>query len=59
VAGAVKDRVNVKRFADDREKDAVRKPICENAPDVTVATNDVKQFRIISSSIERSQYLID
>jgi hypothetical protein len=56
---AVEDSVNVESFASDREEDTIWKAICENAPDVTVATNDAKQFRIISGSIERSQYLID
>jgi hypothetical protein len=42
VPRAVKNRVNVERFADNREEDPVGKTICENAPNVSVAMNDAE-----------------
>ena len=44
---AVKNRVNVECFADDREKDSVGKAVCKNATNFSIAMNDPKQFRII------------
>jgi len=59
VARGVKDRVNVKRFADDREKDSVRKTVCEHASNLSIAMNNAKQLRIILRAVCRSQYLVD
>jgi hypothetical protein len=42
VTGAVEHGVDVERFADDREKDPVRKTPCENAADIVVAMDDAK-----------------
>jgi hypothetical protein len=55
----VEHGMNVKYFVDDREKDPIRKTLCENAPNVAVVTDDAKQFRILLRTTRRSQYLID
>jgi len=38
----VEHGMNVKYFVDDRKKDPIGKTLCENAPDVAVATDDAK-----------------
>jgi len=46
MAGAVQNRMNVKRFADHRKEDSVRETIGENTSHVPIAMNKPKQFRI-------------
>jgi hypothetical protein len=56
---AVKNRVNVKRFADDREKDSIWKVLGENSANSSVAMNYAEQFWLSSGSMYGSQNFVD
>jgi hypothetical protein len=59
VAGAVENGVDVKRVANDREKDSIWKALGEDSANSSVAMNYAEQFWLSSGSMYGSQYFVD